>query len=385
MAEKKSTKQYSLRRCRECGFPRFVSMFIKWNDNGTMTQFMRKDFRVVVLHFGFIDNLFANIEARLGISIEHIAFEAQRNAARETFKALYDRVPGSNFFRKLGFIQKMGVEQFNKVGDVTGQCYSETLEYKPGEYGVARIKNPFNLNLMAANVVGAFECLENKPFTHTWEEEAKDSYIIRIQSTGEKPEIAERMELEFPELIPGHLEIERCPKCKVPRALSHLKWLENEGLILDTRTGSRVVMLDGYMVSTVFREMARELGDEINDLLVDAQRAWTVDHVEQLGMTRMGGGSSRAGRLQTSYRGYLGMLPLYGQGNPINMSIEEDRVAVTVENPYEPRIIAGTLQGLFEALEMKKGKVDWGSPRPGIVTYEVTPEDSRGTDILYPF
>ena len=81
MAKKKTT----LMRCRECGFPRFVSFFIKWNDNGTITQFMRKEFRVVLIHAGFVDNLFENIEARLGVSIEHIAFEAQRNASKSTF------------------------------------------------------------------------------------------------------------------------------------------------------------------------------------------------------------------------------------------------------------------------------------------------------------
>ena len=57
---------------------------MKWNADGTITQFMRRDFRVVILHFGFIDSLFANIESRLGLSIEHIAFEAQRNASKAT-------------------------------------------------------------------------------------------------------------------------------------------------------------------------------------------------------------------------------------------------------------------------------------------------------------
>lgn len=368
-----AVKRYSLMRCRTCGFPRLVSLFVRWNDNGTITQLMQKNFRVVILHFGFIDNLFANIEARLGVSIEHIAFEAQRNASKAVFEAIYDRVPGSRpFVRKFNFAKRLGVEQFNKVATITGQCFSETLEYFPYEKGKARIKNPFNLNLMAANVVGAFEILEGLPYTHSWTEEGKDSYIISIEREREKPEISERMSVEFQEILPGNRKFERCPRCKAPSALTYLKWLENEGVILDTRTGARVVILDGYMVNTVFREMSKELGAEVDQLLVDAQREWTLEHVEQLGLTK-GVGLEEAGKLETSYRAYIDTMPLYGQGNPVSFEMGDSGIRVVVENPYEPYILAGTLQGLYEALQKRESRVDWEKLRPGAIAYTVEP------------
>jgi hypothetical protein len=367
-------KKYSLMRCRECGFPRIASFFIKWNDNGTITQLMRRDFRVVVLHFGFLDNLFSNIEAKLGISIEHIAFEAQRNASKATFAAFTDKIPGARFFMTPGFVKKVGVEQFNKVGVVTGQCHSETLEYKPGKYGIARIRNPFNFGLMAANVVGAFETLEGVPFKHTWEQESSDTYVIRVEPTGETAELTERMALDYTPMVPGNLIHDRCPRCKIPFALSsHLKWMENDGIILDTRTGSRVVMLDGYMVRTVFREMVQELGDEINDLLVDAQREWTVDHVGQLGLMEVNGAMT-AQELEKAYREYLKNMPLYGIGNPVTFAMDDSSIKVRVENPYEAHIIAGTLQGLREALEKSKSSVEWAESDHGSVEYTVTPD-----------
>jgi hypothetical protein len=364
-------KRYSLMRCRECGFPRMVSFFIKCN--GTMTQLMRKDFRVVILHFGFLDNLFSNIESKLGISIEHIAFEAQRNASKETFQAFTEHIPGVRFFLRPGFVKRMGVEQFNKVGVITGQCHSETLEYKPGIIGVARMRNPFNFGLMAANVVGAFETLEDMPFTHTWEQESADSYIIRVKPTGARAEIAERMELEHTAALPGGLVHERCPRCRIPRAISsHLKWMENDGIILDTRTGSRVIMLDGYMVTTVFREMAQELGDDINDLLVEAQCQWTIDHVGQLGLNDAGSPAASQ-ELEKAYREYLKSMALYGIGNPVMFAMEDNTVSVKVENPYEVHIIAGTLKGLREALEKTASKVEWEEQSSNSVLYKVTP------------
>jgi len=366
-------KKYSLMRCRECGFPRMVSFFVRWNDNGTLTQHMRKDFRVAILHFGFLDNLFSNIEAKLGISIEHIAFEAQRNASKATFAAVFDRIPGAGSLTMPGFAKRLGVEQFNKVGVITGQCHSTTLEYKPGEYGVARIRNPFNFSLMAANVVGAFETMERVPFRHTWEEEGPDTYIIRVEPTGERTEMAERMKLEFAPMLPGNLVHDRCPRCKVPRALSsHLKWMENDGIILDTRTGSRVVMLDGYMVASVFREMVNELGEEVNELLVDAQREWTVDHVGQLGLNETNGVATPE-ELEKAYREYLQNMALYGIGNPVAFKLDGDNVTVKVENPYEVHIIAGTLQGLREALEKSKSSVEWKELGPATVEFSIGP------------
>jgi hypothetical protein len=366
-------KKYSLMRCRECGFPRMVSFFIKWNDNGTMTQLMRKDFRVAILHFGFLDNLFSNIEAKLGISIEHIAFEAQRNASTATFAAFKDRVPAADFFMKPAFVKRTGVELFNKVGIITGMVHSDTVEYKPGQYGLARMRNPFNFGLMAANVVGAFETLEGVPFRHTWEEESPDTYLIRVEPTGARPELAERMNLEYTRMLPGHHTHVRCPRCKVPRALSsHLKWMENDGIILDTRTGSRVVLLDGYMVAAVFREMANELGEEVNDLLVEAQREWTVDNVAQLGIMDTSGAATDE-ELEAAYREYLKNMPLYGLGNPVSFSMKDGSIQVKVENPYEVHILAGTLQGLREALEKSKSTVEWKELSWGSVEYLVGP------------
>lgn len=368
-------KKYQMMRCRTCGLPRIVGFFVKWNDNGTITQFMNRDFKVVALHHGFLDNLFSHIEAHLGLPVEHIAFEAQRKASSAVFQAFYDRLPGIRLATRLKFVRRMGVEQFNKVATITGQCHSQTLEYVPGSYGVARMRNPFHLHLMAANVVGAFETLEGVPFRHSWEEEQGDSFVIRVEATGKKPEIAERLELERIRILPPMgFKHERCPRCKAPLALSHLQWLENEGIILDNRTGARVILLDGYMVTTVFRELARELGDEMYGLMVEAQRDWTVEHVEQLGLVEgQGNGPLSSFELEKGYREYLSLLPLYGQGNPVRLEMKNSRVLVTVENPYERNILAGTLRGLYEALEQTGSKVMWTEDREGAVSYTVEP------------
>jgi hypothetical protein len=364
--------KYRLRRCRECGLPRYVNYFVRWNDNGTITQKLREDFRVVILHYGFIHGLFPHIGERLGLPIDHIAFEAQRNAAKAVFEAFYDKIPLMRSAARLGFVKRLAVEQFNKVGALTGMCYSETLEYDPGNYGVARVRSPFDINLMAGNVVGAFEVLDGIPFWHTLEQGSDDSYIIRIEATWKKPEISERMAIEYPKMLPGDRKLERCGRCGAPLALRRLRWVENDGFIIDKKTGDRIVMLDGYVIGTVFREMAKELGDEVNDILVDARREWTVGDVVQLGLAKEDSPVAGEER-EKAYREYMDIIALYGQGNPVSLEIGDSRIKVEIENPYEPVILLGSLEGLYEALEKRKARAVWERTREGAVSYTVDP------------
>jgi hypothetical protein len=125
-------------------------------------------------------------------------------------------------------------------------------------------------------------------------------------------------------------------------------------------------------VTSVFREMAKELGEEVNDLVVDAQRDWTVHHVEQLGL-RLGDEPLSDDQLERAYRAYLAELSVYGQGNPVDLERLEPGIMVRVRNPYEKHILAGTLQGLFEALEKTGSVVEYEETMPGEVLYTLIP------------
>jgi len=350
-----------------------ASFFIRWGDNGTIVQWIQKTYRVAILHDGFMDNLFSSVESKLGFPIGHIAYEAQRNSSKAVFEGFTKFIPGSKMLLKIKPLRRIAVELFNLVGIITGQCLSETLEYKPGEYGVARISNPFNMRLMAANVVGAFETLEGIPYDSSYEQESEDKYIIKVSAAREKSEIAERMKLEFKPTLPGTIKFRRCPWCRIPIPIADsLKWVLSEGIILDRRTGARLVFVDGYMVTTVFRELANELGEEIYDLVVEAQRDWTINNVGALGLS---GGEEPLTRtaLEAAYRNYLEHLPLFGYGNPVSFKMSENKIEVVVENPYEASILAGTLQGLYEALEKSKSTVTWETPREGVASFTVSP------------
>ncbi len=356
-------------KCPRCGFPFMFSRIIKWNSNGTITERMMPDLRAVLLEADLFNTLFARIEEKMGISISHLVFEAQRNAAKEVIDGVLNRFPFS--LARLGYNKKVVVRVFCTVAVVTGQSYARAVRYRPGRDGEAIIRNPYNRELMAAIILGAFESLERKPFEHTWAEINGDDVIV-ITASREKPEISDRLAVHMPPLKPGYLSFPRCRVCGVPAQLSFLRWKEEEGIIMDTRRGVRMAFLDGYTPTTVFRELEKELGEEIYPLVVAAQKEATHRHLDDLKLVtredRMSPEGSRG-----IYERVLAPLPLFGQGNPVSLRLDEGRLEVTVENPYNDHLLAGHMAAVYEAVEGVESEVGWSKPDPFTVVFTVYP------------
>ncbi len=359
------------RQCPVCGFPLATNSTIRWQSNGTITMTTRKDFRGVVLRQSQIEALVKHINEKLGVSIEHVIFEAQRNAARTVFDNTFDKIPGARRLLKINAIKRRGVEFFNLVAVACGMCFSETLEYIPGKLGIARMTNPFYMPMMAACVVGAFECLEGMPFDSSWEETSPDTYVLTVVPAKEKPDVSVRLEVGVDKLLPGNKKLDKCPKCHAPRALAHWDWDLDAGTITDPRTGARMVILDGHGINAVFRELITELGEEVQQVLVDVQRDWTVQHLDQLGLSSPDRALSGE-ELEKVYRDYLSTILFDGLGNPVFFKMADGMIEVTVENPYNVFILAGTFQGLYEALEKTGSKVEWAALRPGAIHFTVS-------------
>ncbi|MDY6795526.1 MAG: hypothetical protein SWK76_09670 [Actinomycetota bacterium] len=129
---------------------------------------------------------------------------------------------------------------------------------RPGCIREAIIRNPYNRELMAVIVLGAFESLERRPFEHTWKKVEGDD-VIRITASDEKPQISERLGVILPPLKPGSLTYPRCSSYSVPGELSYLEWREDQGIIMDSQRGVRMTFLDAYTPGVVFRELEKDI------------------------------------------------------------------------------------------------------------------------------
>jgi hypothetical protein len=362
----------TMKLCRECGFPYWLSKLIRWNENGTITMVVNPDYRVVVIESDFLTHLFARIEAGLGLPISHLVFEAQRNASVHTISSQLDRFP--YLMGRWGPNKHLVVQAFCSLSVWLGQAYAHPLHYKPGKGGEAIVRNPYNRELMAAIVLGAFESLERKPFEHTWTKAEGDD-VIRVRPAEKRPEISERLDLVYPTLKPGNFHMPRCRSCGTPRELGYLRWNDEEGTITDNRRNTRLTFLDGYVPTSVFRELERELGDAIYPLIIQAEKDYTHRRMRELGMAGVEGGVLPRRERESIYENALATLPPRGQGNPVEYKYGYEGLTVTVENPYNVHLLAGQMAALFEVAEGKDAEVEWHSPDPSSIVFTVRAEE----------
>lgn len=356
------------RRCKTCGIPRRISRVHRWMTNGTIVNTRVPQIRQVFMEANFLPELRRRISDGLGFPVNRIFFEAERNSVRITVEAFL-KAPLLHIAARIPAVRRAAVHYFNNLAWETGTANSRTVRYRSGKYGLARMRNPFDLDLMAAVVVGAFEALERKPYRSFWKKE-NGTYLLRVEATPEKPELSGRLEVDFPPVRQGDFRLRLCPQCGMPLELSHMEWLEKEGLIIDRRRGIRMINLDGYTPYLVNRELVRELGETVIPIIIDAKRDYTMKMLEDLGARVAVEEDKREELLQD----LLSLLPLYGWGLATELEYSHGgTLRVWIDNPFDAYLIAGRLAAFYEVAEGRRARVDWFQAEPSTLTYLLTP------------
>ncbi len=358
-----------IKTCKKCGFSWVLSKIVRFRDNGTIIQIFTSGFRLVLIEANFLTEIFRRIEEELGLPIMHIVFEAQRIASIDTINNVL-RGP-MNMVRWTSIGKKTTVNIFCRLAVWSGQSYAKTILYKPGKLGEAVVLNPFNRELMASIIVGAFESLERKPFGHTWKT-VDGNDVICIQPEPSRSEIAERLARTYRPLKKGNRSYPRCPRCGVPQMLN-LEWFPDEGRIMDTRRYVRMAFLDAYTAGVVFRELAKELGDEVYTIIIDAQRAFSLRHLREEFLA--GGDVGEMVDKDTFYISVLDTMAMRGQGNPVDYDTSDGSLSVVIENPFEEHCLAGMLSAMFMLGEGRPAAVTWQELDPSTLKFTLTPKD----------
>jgi hypothetical protein len=357
------------RRCKTCGVPKLVGRLNRWMPNGTIVSMGDVRVRQVFFEADLLPEVRRRISEGLSFPVNRIFYEAERNSVRIVVDALF-RSPIIRYSLRIPPFKRGAISFFHRLAAVTGTAHSRTVEYHAGKFGVARMKNPWDLDLMAAVVVGAFEAIEGRPLRSFWKKENGD-YLLRVEVTDEKPELSERLEVEYPPVKEGDYRHHRCPRCGVPLEIRHLEWRETEGIILDKRRGIRMLNWEGFTLDLVARELVKELGDVVVPIIVDAERDYTMKMLRDLGLT-----DSVEERRESMLQEMLALLPLYGQGLATDVEFTPGGVLrVWVDNPYNEMFLAGRLAAFYEAMEGKRARVDWSEVGPASVSYILAPTE----------
>ncbi len=343
-----------MHKCKVCGFPALLGRILQWNENGSVISRQQENFRVIMIEADFLTRLIDAIEDELEQPVRRMVFETQRDVSSLVIDIALTELAWGLGLKKP--FKRFSSRFLDRFAILTGQCYSNSFDYNPGRSSGGVIRNPYDRELMVANIMGAMETLEGVPYRYEWQKRGNEDYLFAEPEPGAIGR-KERAHPDFIPLKPGNRRFDRCPRCDKPLALRDLKWMEEEGVIMDLRRGVRMVFIDFYSCKMVLEKLSREVGPDFAQIVVDTERAFFIRHIwEQFLSERR---HSEPLPRQELYRQVLETLALRGQGNPVEHSIEGERFSVTIENPFNEQVLAGFLSALYECSEGVVPEVDW--------------------------
>jgi hypothetical protein len=330
--------------------PYRIAKNLRWNSSGTITETRDPDHRMVFTDVDALNQLFANIEGLIGISIQNIITESKARATQDFTKQLIRGWKGS-LVRKAGLkivINKMGgVARSFGYGDID-VLY---VDWDANRIGW-RLHDPYSVPLMCGDLRGATEAVRNVVGTVEPEMEDPRTWIMRGRLSPPPDGMEERLAAPAVRTRPGDITYQRCETCGVPRAMGGFDWDMEHGIITYRKTGVRYAFVGPAGIQAIFDELASELGGSIPETIIEAQRMHTESQ-------------SFEPWAEFDISDFRSLLGVMGYGNLHALERTEGGVSAKIDNASLPLMIVGTALGAYEILAGKKAQADWSCSPDG--------------------
>jgi hypothetical protein len=335
--------------CPGCGVPEYITSEHLWLNNGDIVQTRDQVARLVLMESENIDPLLQNIEEIIGVPIEHIVITAVRRAVRSYVSRL---VPDD----VKDLIQKKEVDPVSialamiDVAKMMGHGGQEYVDYRyeqdDDDYYIVKMLEPYSVPMVSGTVAGAVEAVFRRDEGVTYEQESPTVYKVTSVPSTHPEELKQRMHMKPYQHNDGDIELERCDACGGPKALSTYRWYVDRGVIIDETSNRRLVMMGPQELDRIFVELEEELGETIDQVIVEAQRRFT----------RSGFYSISEARSEEEFRN---LLALRGFGNLKEISYHKHGMHMRLDNAALSLIVVGMMQGIFELFVGKDSAVEW--------------------------
>lgn len=341
--------------CSYCCVPEEISKGSRWENSGIITALATPGQRSFWYEAEGFNTLFRNIEELVGLPIDRIIIEGKR---KNSLEYLQDFLSGIRGFLARAFLRRKVYNSISDLGAIFGYGHFEVLDIKKGEHVRIYGRNIYSMPLLMGDLMATFNAVEGLSADIKVEEESGG--FIFIITPGETPEVelSSRLKVEALPLKPGNIDFKWCPRCGVPLDLMEFKWDLEEGTITNDNTERQIASLGMEHIDAVFRELEAELGEDIARIIVTAQR----DYAKQaLTKEELEGGSRYFNRF----------FALRGMGNLVQFDMSDNAFAAVVENARPPLMVAGILQGIFEARSESESTCDYKRGDDGTLTVSV--------------
>jgi len=350
-------------RCHDCGAPWMASRLVNWTADGLIKHNMLgyDPPPSIIIEVEEFSNIFQSLEQALGFSIGHIVTESERKATLGWFGTALDIFPG--FMLKSNLLAGLLWNVTMLFLDHSGQGHQEMVRVGDRTNVLYVGRNLFYLPAAAGDRQATSEALFGRKYRVSGIDLGDENYVVACTASEAPTGVEDRLEYISRQIIGGSVEFSRCPSCGVPRQANNYTWGLDNGTITNRLTGLREMLLANWSIDVICREIAEELGEEIERIIIEAERDFTADRLAQFGMRLSHSGLTEfKGNDTENMRILLDDLPFRGMGYVESLSLENDELRLRVNNPLNEALLSGKVLGYYETLLGKKGKVNWSTP-----------------------
>jgi len=361
-----------LRRCRECGFPLRFARYFDWRSDGTIlgTDRVRMQSRITFQERGEMEGLFDDLSLMLGISIEHILIESEKNIGKAFYASTplrYLKYAPKNPRLRPSWVARTAVRCVRSDVAGLGSGIIRAESYDAAESMVLRISNPVFIARTVGNSVGIYESIE-RIHGMDYEYRMDDGDLLltmRHPTGGAAAEPLSETRLHLDEIVPGEgpVTFKRCGSCRTPSEASRaLEWDLGRGTITNRLTGKREVVGAVQSVNAMMRELEAELGEDVLKLLYQCQKELTRQQLERDSFDRGDGFWDR----------FLMSCAIRGLGYPMGTDIESDAITVEIANAYECTLYAARIASAMEYYTGRISSIAWEMRRSDLCVFTVS-------------
>lgn len=361
-----------MRRCETCGLPRKLSERYVWLGNGVILARLDPGMRMVIFEADYYSFVWSELERRLGVNAADAMIRGQQAA---TFDYLKNHLIYGWRKAAVRYLPtRLVFDTVMKEMTLLGLCRMELLAHRWRRFIVLRISSPFDIISIAWGAKGLLEYATGKKAEVSWKKEGGDYVLtVALMTRGDATEMDEK-DLEIMReakqealmgggfISTGEERGDPCSACGLPRALTELEWVEEEGVIRRRDSGRRYIFSTGHIFIGVVRDLERKLGMDLDTTVMEITKEFHLRDLRGINIrTRHG-----------AYRSAARYLLAGGFGKVLEYSYGEGHLEMTIANPfYLPRLV-GRIAGLFEFLEGEEARISYSMPEPQLLKLELS-------------
>lgn len=351
-----------MKTCSECGFPVKFVRFFDWRSDGTIvgTDRVRMQSQITFLESSEMESLFDDLAGVMGIPIDHILIEAEKNVGKAFYASTplrYLKYAPRNRYVRPAWVAKASVRVVRTDVAGLGSGIISADSYRGGTSMVIRFKNPCFIPRLVGTSLGIYESIEGihgADYQYGLED---GDLVIWMRHPSKKKELLSETRLYLDEIKPfeGLLSYDRCPTCQTPLIASGaLNFDIERGIISNKITGKREFVGNVQSVNAMLRELEVELGEEVQGIIYDLQKKIARERVKR----------EHAARQIEFWEGCLTEFALRGLGFPVRFENRGDSVLVETRNAYNQTLYAARIATAFEVNTGLDSEIEWETREP---------------------